>query len=434
MRRRDFIKYLGSATCAGAMFRHGRLLAAPEDYQGRLLVTVQADGAWDVSSFCDPKMNVPGALEINHWARSRDTESAGNINYAPFGGNRDFFTKYRDYMMVINGIDTQTNAHAVGVLHSWSGRNAEGFPSLPALMTSAQAPELPMSYMSFGGFSQTANLVRTTGLSDINPLTDILTPNRTSYDAPNTIRTVQARTLVQRARERRLERLAARSGLLPRQQYNLESHLAAVSSADELARFADLVPPSDQLEQGTQLGTFYINTRQQAQVAVLAFKAGVAAAADLLLPGFDTHSDHDQDHEPLLGALTDAVDYLWDYAEQQGVADRLTVVMSSDFGRTPYYNSYDGKDHWPITSAIVMEKNAPWGNRVVGLTDEGHNAFRINPNTLQRDDRNGTIIYPKHVHKALRRYLGLENHANEQGFPFNDTEDFDFFNPSLSTT
>ena len=80
-----------------------------------------------------------------------------------------------------------------------------------------------------------------------------------------------------------------------------------------------------------------------------------------------------------------------------------------------------------------MEKNAPWGNRVVGLTDELHNAYAINPNTLQRNDNGGTIIYPKHVHKALRRYLGLENTAVDAKFRFDDAEDFDFFNPNKST-
>ncbi len=71
---------------------------------------------------------------------------------------------------------------------------------------------------------------------------------------------------------------------------------------------------------------------------------------------------------------------------------------------------------------------------MVGLTDGGHNAYQINPSTLKRDDNNGTIIYPKHVHKALRRYLGIENSSVDANFLFTNTEDFDFFNPSKSTS
>ena len=120
--------------------------------------------------------------------------------------------------------------------------------------------------------------------------------------------------------------------------------------------------------------------------------------------------------------------YLWDYAEEHGVADRMVVVLGSDFGRTNFYNAVDGKDHWPIGSFIVMEKNQRWTGRAVGETDGLHFAQRINPRTLRHDDRNGTIIYPKHVHKALRRYLGIERTpGGTERFPFNNTEDFVFF-------
>ena len=107
--------------------------------------------------------------------------------------------------------------------------------------------------------------------------------------------------------------------------------------------------------------------------------------------------------------------------------DRLVVVMGSDFGRTNFYNSQSGKDHWPIGSYIIMEKNQRWTNRVVGETDELHFAYAIDARNLRRNDQGGTIIYPKHVHKALRRYLGIERSPGSLRFPFNNTEDFDFF-------
>ena len=113
-------------------------------------------------------------------------------------------------------------------------------------------------------------------------------------------------------------------------------------------------------------------------------------------------------------------------AEELGIAHRLTVVLTSDFGRTPHYNDTEGKDHWPIGSTIVMRKNASWANRTVGATDGGHNALRVNPNSLERDDNNGTIIYPKHVHKALQRHLEIESFAQSVGYGIN-TENFNFF-------
>ena len=81
----------------------------------------------------------------------------------------------------------------------------------------------------------------------------------------------------------------------------------------------------------------------------------------------------------------------------------------------------------PVGSYIVMEKNRPWTNRAVGETDGLHFAHRINPPTLEPDDTHGMIIYPKHVRKALRRYLGIENSPGALRFPFGNTGDFAFF-------
>ena len=148
-------------------------------------------------------------------------------------------------------------------------------------------------------------------------------------------------------------------------------------------------------------------------------------AADLHVNGFDTHADHDADHEPMLAHLTDALDYLWTYAEELGLADRLTVFISSDFGRTPRYNSADGKDHWPIGSAIFMQKNASWGNRVVGVTDEYHNALDLDESSLQASS-SGRHIYPGDVQRAMRVVAGIDDHPNVQPFPLSTGNYMDF--------
>ena len=78
-------------------------------------------------------------------------------------------------------------------------------------------------------------------------------------------------------------------------------------------------------------------------------------------------------------------------------------------------------------SVIVMEKDASWGNTVIGKTDEGHNALKINPASFEQDEQNGTIIYPKHVMASIRDYLGISETTLSQPFSFNNTESFDFF-------
>ena len=426
MRRRTLLKGLLAAGTMAPGFRLPLVHAA--DYLGKLFVFVQADGGWDPTSFCDPKANTPGEPVINHWAQRDDVREAGRIPYAPFARNQAFFEKYHRRMLVINGVDAQTNSHTVGIVHNWSGRNSEGYPTTTALLAAHYAPDLAVPYLSFGGFSATSGLTRFTRIDNADLLRDIANP--TWDHAEEEVFSEAARGKLESYLAKTAERLETAPSLLPGDVRHRAFYRSAFST-EGLKAYADAIPPEDELEQveryDGQDRDFRSTLRRQAQLVVLAFKTGVAVSADLWLGGFDTHSWHDPDHEWLLGNLTDSVDYLWEYAEEHEVADRMVVVIGSDFGRTNFYNAQSGKDHWPIGSFVVMEKNQPWTGRAVGETDGLHFAQRIDPRTLRRDDTNGTIIYPKHVHKALRRYLGIEHTPGAQRFPFNDTEDFAFF-------
>ena len=419
MRRRTLLKGL-LAGAAGVVSGFRLPLVHAADYRGKLFVFVQADGGWDPTSFCDPKANTPGEPVINHWAERDEIRQAGNIAYAPFARNAAFFEKYHRRMLVINGVDAQTNSHTVGVVHNWSGRNSEGYPTMSALLAAHYAPTLPVPYLNFGGYSVTGGITRFTRIDDARLLREVAKPTFESFNDADwkTMESYRVATT---------ERLVSAPGLLPGDVRHRAFYRSAFA-AEGLEAYADAIPPEDELEQEEPYQFYPDSTlRRQAQMTVLAFKTGVAVSADLWAGGFDTHDNHDPQHEWRLGNLTGAVDYLWEYAEEHGVADRMVVVMGSDFGRTNFYNAQSGKDHWPIGSYIIMEKNQPWTGRAVGETDGLHFAQRINPRTLRRDDRNGTIIYPKHVHKALRRYFGIERSAGAQRFPFNNTEDFAFF-------
>ena len=402
MNRRDIFK---SALAGGALgfcvpFAHAA------DYRGRLFVFVQAEGGWDPTSFCDPKANQPGERAINHWAAEDDIQQAGGVAYAPFAGNGRFFEKYHRRMLVVNGVDTQTNSHDTGTRYVWSGRNSDGYPSLTALLAAQHGVGLSIPYLTFGGYSPTHGVTKALRFGGASRLRELFEPSR-RFRASN-------RRMIEDYSVVRSKESPASASLMPREVRNRADFESAFNGENFLT-FADALP--DELEGGL---------RTQAQLAVAAFESGVAVSADLHLEGFDTHGNHDQSQAQALTQLTDGVDYLWDLAEERGIADRLVVVMGSDFGRTNYYNENDGKDHWPIGSYIVMEKNQPWTDRAVGETDGLHFAQRINPATLQRD-YNGAIIHPRHVHKALRRHLGIESSPAAKRFPINHTEDFAFF-------
>ena len=428
MKRRTFVKSL-LAPAVGAVTGFRLPLANAADYDGKLFVFVQADGGWDPTSFCDPKTNTPGEKIINHWAENAEIRQAGNLFFADFANNAAFFEKYYDRMLVINGVDAQTNSHSAGIVHNWSGRVSEGYPSMTALLATHYAPGLSLAYLSFGGFSHTASLTTFTRLSSADLIRNIATPEINLWDQSQSYLTQADWESLKTFRAAGIERMAAAPNLLPRAARNRRLYGVALSpeATEGLKTYAALIPPDDELEQEEQFGELESELRRQAQLTILAFKARVAISADLWLGGFDTHTNNDPQQNWLLGNLTDSVDYLWELAEIHGVADRMVVVMGSDFGRTNHYNADAGKDHWPIGSFIVMEKNQPWTNRVIGETDALHFAYKIHPITLQRDEASGTIIHPKHIHKALRKYLGIEDSLGAQRFPFHNTEDFALF-------
>lgn len=435
MDRRNFIKSLAWAASFPALGGLNGSLLAQTAYTGKLLLTIQLEGGADVTSFCDPKMNTVGEPEINRWARSGEIQQAGNLSYAPFADNARFFEKYYQDMLVINGVDAQTNSHSVGVVHNWSGRNSEGYPSITALMAAHQAPDLPLAYLNFGGFGDTSGIIRSTVIDDVFQLRDVVFPNTPSFDDDEDA--AEARDAryrmesdwqrIQALQTQNMQRLVGESNIPAGNRMHREAYLDAFLKAEGIKEFGNRLPTASAIEAIREVGEDESTLHRQIQAALLAFSSGVSVAADVIEGDYDTHDNHDQRHSPLLANTTDAIDYLWTYADQLGLADRLVVLIGSDFGRTPHYNSGEGKDHWPIGSYIVMERNAQFTNRVIGETDEVHNAYAINPNTLQRDSFDGLVIKPAHVHKALRRYLTIEQSTGSQFYQFNSVEDFDFF-------
>jgi len=426
--RRDFLKLMGLA---------GLSLAAPwptslaraqstQPYDGPLFFTFAASGGWDPTVFCDPKENQPGEREINRWSRAQDTQTiAGSpITYAPFANNQQFFERFHTDMLVVNGVDAETNSHDAGTRNNWSGRIDPGYPAFAAIAANIYGDNLPLPFLTNGGYRETAGLATYTEVNSTRALQDLVDVNR----VPRRDRVYYEEdelAIIEQTMQDRLGARANRNGVLPRERRTIENVAFARANRQQLEALTlglpdQLVNPIDQ--NGNRNGLL-----QQAQVGLICCDAGLTVACDLETGGFDTHGDHDNNHTTALQRLTNGITYLWDTAEQMGLADRLVVLISSDFGRTPRYNDGNGKDHWPIGSAVLMKQGAPWANRVVGLTDGGHSAISINPDTLAADSSaSGVRLRPAHVHDAFRRVAGVADHEVARRFRL-DAERVDFF-------
>lgn len=420
--RREFLKAL---SLSGVAFAHPSFVFASDTtaFDGRLVVTLQAQGGWDVTYFCDPKENRPGSDIITNWSISDQTRTAGNLKFAPVANNTAFFERHYNNILILNGIDAQTNAHSIGETANWSGRTAAGYPTITALYSAAFAPQLPMSYLSFGGFSKAANLLRPTILPySTDDMRSLLQPNiDTNNGTP--IMDTDIWSLVRQLHKSDAQSMLEDENLIAGNLRTRTAYLESLAGNEALAEFATTLPSQSESEKigiGNRLIT-------QVHFSLLAFKAGVSCTADLVEGGFDTHNDNDVQQLESLQLITDALDYLWSFAEELGLADRLTVIVGSDFSRTPFYNSGDGKDHWPIGSYMIMEKNALFTNKMIGETDEEQNALGLDSSTLTSSSLSGTKLLPAHVQKALRKHLGTDTAAVTQAFPLSNIESIDFF-------
>ncbi len=160
---------------------------------------------------------------------------------------------------------------------------------------------------------------------------------------------------------------------------------------------------------------------QQAQLALAAFKSGLAVSANLRLGGFDTHGDHDRDQRRQIAKLLGGLNYIFDQIGAQGLDGKVFVVAASDFGRGPHYNGTgqgSGKDHWPITSLLAAGPGIA-GDRVIGGTNEAdQKAKDIDPGSLATVDAgSGIKLDPKQIHLALRKLAGVEGHEVSTKFP-----------------
>lgn len=398
MDRRTFLRLTAASGLASGLapWSSGRAHAA-DPYPGPYWLFFHASGGWDPTLVCDPKGRVDEQEvdPVNHYFVDQIRE-VGPFKVPPVPGLEAFYTRFRNELLVLNGVDTQTNSHETGTRHTWSGSMDPGMPALGALLGTRPEPRPTLSYLAHGGYDVTDGLVAPTRLADTSAILEVAYPQRldpSKEDSTFLPESLMAR--VAQAREDRLGRLHE-AATLPRIARAQELLQRARSGDNELARLAPLLsgtPPGNSLQ-------------RQAQVSLACFEAGVAVAASLETGGFDTHGNHDASHTPRVQDLIAGVTYAMDEAERRGIADKVVIVVGSDFARTPYYNDGMGKDHWSITSMLLMGPGIR-GGRVVGATDGRQVPLKLDPETLTPRD-NGVRITPADVHASLRQLAGMD--------------------------
>ena len=149
-------------------------------------------------------------------------------------------------------------------------------------------------------------------------------------------------------------------------------------------------------------------TGRQLADAVELFRGGVASAAYLdSRLDWDTHddiADQGTSHEQLFAELTEIANKL----AAAGLLERTTVAVLSEFSRTPKLNdqAQPGKDHWPVTSALLFGGGVRAGS--YGATDEGLGALRVRMDDGTVSD-SGRLLQFDNFAAGLLEFMGVSS-------------------------
>ena len=281
-----------------------------------------------------------------------------------------------------------------------------GTPSISAVVAGTRAERTALPFLTNGGYDMTDGLVAPTRIPDTSAITEIAFPHQITSNNEVTYFSESTLSRIKEAREARMAR-QIEEATLPRVKRAMGQLQEARSGDSELNRFINYLP-STLDNTGNQL-------IRQAQIALAAFRAGLTVSANLNIGGFDTHGNHDNQHTPRIQQILEGVTFIMDQAEALGIRDKVIVLVGSDFARTPWYNENNGKDHWSVTSMMLMGPGIT-GGRVVGATDYYQSPLTVDPQTLELSE-SGIRITPGHIHAALRDYAQASSDPDVQRHP-----------------
>jgi uncharacterized protein (DUF1501 family) len=327
-----------------------------------------------------------------------------------------FVCLHADQLRILNGVDNRTNSHSTGTQYADTGSMAMGYPDFSALYAAVHGPDRPLAWMTDGsGNDSTASLVARSSASDANVFDILADPKRNTSGAPGgSAMTDPIQSYLNDAMERR-KALQKKNDRLPlRRQFQDELYLVR-NQGDQ---FTDVASEINNPPVGPKLdvkNAANSGRKRHIRIGAAGFETGMASSMQIGFGGFDTHGDHDNNHFfRIRDVLVDLHFMLW-ALEAHGVKDQTTIIVGSDFGRTPWYNDGDGKDHWAVTSYMLMG-NGVAGGTSVNATNGLVEALNVD-GSMQPVSAGGIRMTASHIHRELRKFAGIDNNPITLQFP-----------------
>jgi hypothetical protein len=392
--RRNLLLGSGAGALAGAglSWRDEGTVSAASSLGAKKLILVVASGGWDPVYALDPKPNAGAGIDVPAGALA----TVGGLPIwedATRPAVSAFFAAHGPTTTIINGVAVQSLVHSDCAKRVLTGTNSDTNPDIGAIIAYELGRDRPAPYLVLGQTSYSGPLAsisaRAGTANQIGTLLDPLGafPDSSGDFTPRYIPDDAEAALIRGYVQARTAREQATRGMVGHNQRRLQDFADSLQRGDALRAVADF----GDFDFTRDLGV-------QAQIALDALQQGVSQVVQMEISDWDTHSGNAGQsmlNEGLYAGLLALVDELSvrpGEATGSKLIDETVVVVVSEMGRTPRLNDQAGKDHWPVTSAIVVGGGLS-GGRVLGGTDAMLQAQTVDLATGQVDESGVALQY-----------------------------------------
>jgi uncharacterized protein (DUF1501 family) len=422
MKRRAFLGLCGAGGAGVALAAIGARRAratGPTLRSPKRAILVFATGGWDTTYALDPK--TPDLFDVPAGAMQR----FGGLDVfvdASRPSVTDFFTRHGDVAAIARGICTDAINHNECQRRIATGTREETRPDFGAIVAHDLGNDLPIPYLVLGQVAYTGPYaVSAARVGTTNQIVELLDggapdprrPRAVWRDQPDDAELAMLRDYARAS----ADRARATRGAIGYNRKRVDDFVEAIDRGDRLRALGG--------EFGARGET--VAFARQIALALDALEQDVSHAAMLTTnEPWDTHSDNEQQgafHELTFNGLAMLVDELQarpGRAAGTKMIDDTVVVVFSELSRTPRLNGNQGKDHWPITSALVIGAGVRGGATYGATTPDGL-AMTIDMSTGAPDPNGARVLYAHFVAGVLA-LCGVDP---QQYFP--GTRPFDAF-------
>ena len=438
--RRTFLKaaagFMGSTLLGGLPFRafaQATALAPPD----RCFVFVYFAGGWDQLLAFDPRdpdvftpervaetRILPGYNLLTDASfpqrpivpAQRPGAAPSAITFGPAVGD---LANHYDLMSVVRGINMTTLAHEEGMRYFITGKRPIGAAargsSTATEIVGQLAPRVPIPSIAYGveayndRYPGSANALKVSKAQDL-----LLTLSASTRVLDSEL---EKQLLDFRGQPITCEEAAYGAGGVGSTYESSRGQVRQVLSSQLGDAFRFELPANEAVRTLYELPGSgpYDSPAGRAALVATALKKGISQCVSInLVNGLDTHFGTQTTHATNLRAGFDALAALVDdlrkspHPSGDSFMDHTTILVFSEFARTPLINSTSGRDHHLCSSCLLMGAGLKHNVTFGRSGDIGMAPSLVDLKTGQPDPNNGSTILPEHIIATVLASAGLD--------------------------